>query len=215
MLHRSTVGAAAWSPTQRAGSHLRPAGRRASSQLAATERCLMTDPGSSMSLTAVVVLTVVVLVAMAGWLGTVFFVAREPRSGGARPDGEIPGEPAIRKPAGVPAPRPPPARPARQAETARRDRRDIHPRRPGGRAVDTANLSPSRFGTGPAKPAGALRHPGARRLPCPFRGTEHWSRRGPASGSLLTLAVAGRDTRTGRLPGSRARAPGRAMQAPA
>lgn len=34
-----------------------------------------------MSLTAVLVLTVVVLVAMAGWLGTVFFVGREPRSG--------------------------------------------------------------------------------------------------------------------------------------
>jgi hypothetical protein len=51
----------------------------------------MTDPGSSMSLTAVIVLTVVVLVAMAGWLGVVFFVAREPRGGGARPGGEDPG----------------------------------------------------------------------------------------------------------------------------
>jgi len=45
----------------------------------------MTDPGSPMSLTAVLVLTVVVFVAMAGWLGTVFFVGREPRSGGTRP----------------------------------------------------------------------------------------------------------------------------------
>ena len=45
----------------------------------------MTDPGSSMSLTAIIVLTVVVLVAMAGWLGVVFFMAREPRAGNARP----------------------------------------------------------------------------------------------------------------------------------
>jgi hypothetical protein len=47
----------------------------------------MTDPGSSMSLTAVIVLTVVVLVGMAGWLGAVFFAAREPRDGSARPGG--------------------------------------------------------------------------------------------------------------------------------
>jgi hypothetical protein len=50
----------------------------------------MTDPGSSMSLTAVIVMTVVVLAALAGWLGAVFLAAREPRGGGARPGGEDP-----------------------------------------------------------------------------------------------------------------------------
>jgi hypothetical protein len=67
----------------------------------------MTDPGSSMSLTAVIVLTAVVLVAMAGWLGTVFFVGREPRSGGTRPGGGDPGQTghpeADRHPSDVPA----------------------------------------------------------------------------------------------------------------
>ena len=51
----------------------------------------MTDPGSYMSLTDVIVLAVVVLGAMAGWLGAVFLAAREPRGGGARPRGEVPG----------------------------------------------------------------------------------------------------------------------------
>lgn len=51
----------------------------------------MTDAGSSMSLTAIIVLTVVVLVGMAGWLGAIFFVAREPRGGSVRPGGEGPG----------------------------------------------------------------------------------------------------------------------------
>lgn len=51
----------------------------------------MTDPGSSMSRTAVTVLTVVVRVAMAGWPGAVFFVARERRGGSARPGREEPG----------------------------------------------------------------------------------------------------------------------------
>ncbi len=67
----------------------------------------MTDPGSSMSLTAIIVLTVVVLVAMAGWLGVVFFMAREPKGGNARPGGEEPGHAsqpeAGRHPGDVPA----------------------------------------------------------------------------------------------------------------
>jgi hypothetical protein len=40
------------------------------------------------------------------------------------------------------------------------------------------------------------------------------SRRGPAPGSLLILSVAGRDIRTGRLPGSRVPGRRRAMRAP-
>jgi hypothetical protein len=52
----------------------------------------MTDPPSSMSLTAVLLLTLVVLVTMALWLGTVFFVGREPRSGGTRPGEVDPGQ---------------------------------------------------------------------------------------------------------------------------
>ena len=40
----------------------------------------MTDPGSSVSLTAVLVLTVVVLVLMGGWLGAIFLAARQPGS---------------------------------------------------------------------------------------------------------------------------------------
>jgi hypothetical protein len=67
----------------------------------------MTDAGSSMSLTAIIVLTVVVLAGMAGWLGAVFFMAREPRGGSARPDREEPGhasQPAAdRHPGDVPA----------------------------------------------------------------------------------------------------------------
>jgi hypothetical protein len=50
----------------------------------------MNDPGGgSMSLTAVLVLTAVVLVLMAGWLGTLFFVGRD-SGGGARLDKEDP-----------------------------------------------------------------------------------------------------------------------------
>jgi hypothetical protein len=60
-----------------------------------------------MSLTAIIVLTVVVLVTMAGWLGVVFFMAREPRGGNARPGGEEPGHAsqpeAGRHPGDVPA----------------------------------------------------------------------------------------------------------------
>jgi hypothetical protein len=50
----------------------------------------MTDPNSYMSLTSVIVLAIVVLGTMAGWLGAVFFAAREP-GGGARPGTEGPG----------------------------------------------------------------------------------------------------------------------------
>src|SRR6266568_3085671 len=58
-------------------------GRRASPQLAATERHRMTDPGFSMSPVAILVLTVVVLVLMAGWLAAVFLAARQPGGGSA------------------------------------------------------------------------------------------------------------------------------------
>ena len=52
----------------------------------------MNDPGGgSMSLTAVLVLTAVVLVLMAAWLGTIFFVGRETGGGSARLDKEDPG----------------------------------------------------------------------------------------------------------------------------
>jgi hypothetical protein len=52
----------------------------------------MNDPGGgSMSLTAVLVLTAVVLVLMAGWLGAIFFVGRETGGGSARLDKEDPG----------------------------------------------------------------------------------------------------------------------------
>ena len=52
----------------------------------------MNDPGGgSMSLTAVLVLTAVVLVLMAAWLGTIFFVGRETGGGRARVDKEDPG----------------------------------------------------------------------------------------------------------------------------
>jgi len=43
-----------------------------------------------MSPVAILVLTVVVLVLMAGWLGVVFFVARQPGGGSARPGNEDP-----------------------------------------------------------------------------------------------------------------------------
>ena len=48
----------------------------------------MADSGSSMSLTAVLILTVVVLVLMGGWLGALFFVARQPGSSAARQAGD-------------------------------------------------------------------------------------------------------------------------------
>jgi hypothetical protein len=67
----------------------------------------MTDPGSSMSLTAIIVMAVVVLVLLAGWLGAVFFAAREPRGGSARTGGDDPGRAsqpeAGRHPGDVPA----------------------------------------------------------------------------------------------------------------
>jgi hypothetical protein len=67
----------------------------------------MTDPGSSMSLTAVIVMAVVVLVLLAGWLGAVFFAAREPKGGSARPGAGDPGRAsqpeARRHPGDVPA----------------------------------------------------------------------------------------------------------------
>jgi hypothetical protein len=50
----------------------------------------MKDPGS-MSLTAILVLTVVVLGLMGAWLGMIFFVARQGGHGGGRLDEEAPG----------------------------------------------------------------------------------------------------------------------------
>jgi hypothetical protein len=47
-----------------------------------------------MSLTAVLVLTVVVLVLMGGWLGVLFFVARQPGGSAAQRAGDA-GEAAV------------------------------------------------------------------------------------------------------------------------
>ena len=47
----------------------------------------MTDPGSSMSLTAVLVMAVVVLVLLGAWLIAVFRAASQPASGHAHPGG--------------------------------------------------------------------------------------------------------------------------------
>ena len=52
----------------------------------------MAEPGSSMSLTAVLVLTVVVLALIGGWLGAVFLAGRETGGGSARLDGDDSGQ---------------------------------------------------------------------------------------------------------------------------
>jgi hypothetical protein len=79
----------------------------------------MSDPHSSMSLTAVLVLTVVTLVLMGGWLGAIFFAARENGGGGARLAEKDPGHAgqpeADTRPEDVPAGRP--ARPAEDGGT--------------------------------------------------------------------------------------------------
>jgi hypothetical protein len=49
----------------------------------------MTDPHTTMSLAAILVLTVVVLVSIVGWLAVVFLAGRQP-GGGARPGDEGP-----------------------------------------------------------------------------------------------------------------------------
>jgi hypothetical protein len=88
----------------------------------------MNDPGSSISLTAVLVLTVVVLVLMAGWLGAVFLAARETHGGSARRDEEDPGHAGQPEPGAHPGDVPAghPARPAQDDGTgeprARADR---------------------------------------------------------------------------------------------
>jgi hypothetical protein len=51
----------------------------------------MTDPGSSMSPVAILVLTVVVLSLLVGWLAVVFRAARQPGGGSPRPGS---GDPA-------------------------------------------------------------------------------------------------------------------------
>jgi hypothetical protein len=56
----------------------------------------MTDPGSSMSLTATLVLTVVVLVSISGWLAVVFAAGREPRPGAGQGGGEPAGPGQLR-----------------------------------------------------------------------------------------------------------------------
>ena len=82
----------------------------------------MTDPHTSMSLAAILVLTVVVMVLLVGWLAVVFLAAREPGVGSARPGGEdparvaepdavpsrggMPAGPGARRPAGGPGPQP-------------------------------------------------------------------------------------------------------------
>jgi hypothetical protein len=49
----------------------------------------MLDPHTSMSLAAILVLTVVVLVLVVGWLAVVFLAGRQP-GGSARPESEDP-----------------------------------------------------------------------------------------------------------------------------
>jgi hypothetical protein len=66
----------------------------------------MTDPHTSMSLAAILVLTVVVMVLVAGWLAVVFLAGREPGVGRARPGSEDPArvaEPGVPSRGGVPA----------------------------------------------------------------------------------------------------------------
>jgi hypothetical protein len=66
----------------------------------------MNDPGSSMSLPAVLVMTVVVLVFIGGWLGAVFYAGRETGGGSPRPDKGDPGhasQPEVGTPGDVPA----------------------------------------------------------------------------------------------------------------
>jgi len=50
----------------------------------------MTDPHTSMSLAATLVLTVVVMVLVVGWLAAVFLAGHQPAGGRARPDSEDP-----------------------------------------------------------------------------------------------------------------------------
>jgi hypothetical protein len=82
----------------------------------------MTDPHTSMSLAATLVLTVVVMVLIVGWLAVVFLAGREPGTGSARlgsegparvPEpgavpsrGGVPAGPGALRPAGRPAPQP-------------------------------------------------------------------------------------------------------------
>jgi hypothetical protein len=67
---------ASWSPARRfCGSFRRP---RVVTRPAATERHRMTDPHTSMSLTAVLVLAAVVMVTVVGWLIAVFLAGRQP-----------------------------------------------------------------------------------------------------------------------------------------
>jgi hypothetical protein len=60
----------------------------------------MNDP--SMSLTAVLVLTGVVLALMAGWLGAVFYVAHQTGGGSGRPAEEDPGRATEPQPSAYP-----------------------------------------------------------------------------------------------------------------
>ncbi len=82
----------------------------------------MTDPHTSMSLAAILVLTVVVMVTVVGWLIAVFRAGHQPAARRARPGSEdparaaepdavpsrggVPAGPGARRPAGGPAPQP-------------------------------------------------------------------------------------------------------------
>src|SRR5258708_6624715 len=68
---------------RRRAAAARHPGRGASPRPAAAERHHMTDPHTSMSLAATLVLTVVALVLLVGWLAAVFLAAREPGGGSA------------------------------------------------------------------------------------------------------------------------------------
>src|SRR5690349_10553431 len=73
------------------GAAARYPGRGSSPRPAATERNRMTDPHTSMSLAAVLVLTAVVMVLVVGWLAAVFLAGHQPAGGRARPGSEDPG----------------------------------------------------------------------------------------------------------------------------
>lgn len=67
----------------------------------------MSDPHSSMSLTAVLVLTVVVIVLLVGWLAVVFRADSQPARRPARRGAEDAGHAATRKQARAARPSPP------------------------------------------------------------------------------------------------------------
>ena len=86
-------------PDRRRGAAARYPGRGSLPRPAARERHRMTDPHTSMSLAAILVLTVVVMVTVVGWLAVVFLAGHQPVGGRARPGSEDPAR--ARRPGAV------------------------------------------------------------------------------------------------------------------